>query len=246
MLTQLSTVKGRLGIDAANPQYDALLTNAIKSLSARFDKETNRTLARTVAATHEFPVYDTEISPPSYPIETVTKFELKTSEATGWQEQSPAPDYLIRNACIISLPSSTIHHPSSPCLARVTYTGGYVLPGDNLQLSTFNFQLLPDLEQAAAEQVAFWFQNREHLGLQTYWPSGVAYLQFAALDLLQPVQATLSQHRRWNPLKNCRFPFPPLIHKSINPWAHAPNNPLIQPRPSRPHSPSIAVGPSKI
>jgi hypothetical protein len=72
-----------------------------------------------------------------------------------------------------------------------------VWPGDNLQLSAFNFQLPSDLEQAAVEQIAYWFQNRDHLGLKTYWPSGVAYSQFAALDLLQPVQVTLSQHRRW-------------------------------------------------
>ena len=35
--------------------------NAIKAVSARFDKETNRTLARTTTATHEFDAADTEI-----------------------------------------------------------------------------------------------------------------------------------------------------------------------------------------
>jgi len=35
--------------------------NAIKAVSARFDKETNRTLARTTTATHEFHAADTEI-----------------------------------------------------------------------------------------------------------------------------------------------------------------------------------------
>jgi hypothetical protein len=47
MLTQLSTVKSRLAIDEFDLQYDTLPTNAINGVSARFDKECNRTLSRT-------------------------------------------------------------------------------------------------------------------------------------------------------------------------------------------------------
>jgi len=43
MLTQLSTVKTRLALTVTD--YDAILTNALKAVSDRFDKETNRTLA---------------------------------------------------------------------------------------------------------------------------------------------------------------------------------------------------------
>ena len=50
MITQLLTVKTRLGIDEFDVTHDALLTNAIKAVSARFDQECNRTLARTVTA----------------------------------------------------------------------------------------------------------------------------------------------------------------------------------------------------
>jgi hypothetical protein len=198
MLTTLSTLKTRLAIDQADPQHDVVLTNALRALSARFDKETNRTLARTENATFEFDPRDTELSPPCYPIESVTKFETKTSEASGWQEVAPAPDFLLRSSCIISLgaPLNPQLSPLSPQLARVTYSGGYLLPGDGSQLSTLNFQLPSDLEQAAVEQIAYWFQNRDRLGLKTFWPSGDAYRQFAALDLLAPVQAVLSHHRR--------------------------------------------------
>ena len=58
-------------------------TNAIKAVSARFDKETNRTLSRTTTATYEFDATDTEILPPSYPIESVTKFELNPTRPTA-------------------------------------------------------------------------------------------------------------------------------------------------------------------
>src|SRR5262249_44723880 len=82
--------------------YDAILTTAIKAVSARFDKETNRTLTRTVDAKHEFSADETELLPACYPIESVTRFELKTSETQGWLQQS-SPDYVLRGSCVISL-----------------------------------------------------------------------------------------------------------------------------------------------
>ncbi|HEV2207919.1 MAG TPA: hypothetical protein VG167_04040 [Verrucomicrobiae bacterium] len=194
MLTTLPTLKSRLSIPAADPTNDALLTSAIKSLSARFDKETNRTLARTETATFEFNPTDTELAPPCYPIESITKWETKTSEATGWQEIIPAPAYLIRHSCIISLYPPFSPQPSAPSLSRVTYTGGYVLPGTDP--APGQAPLPDDLEQACVEQVAYWFQNRDHLGLKTYWPSGAAYYQFAAFDLLDSVKNVLSHHTR--------------------------------------------------
>jgi hypothetical protein len=196
MLSTLPTLKARLAIDQADPQYDALLTAALQALGPRFDRETNRTLARTEAFCQEFDRHDTEILAACYPIETVTKFETKTSESTGWQEITPAPDYLIRCDCIISLsPPFPFRTPHSAF--RICYTGGYVMPDSNLQLSTFNFQLPADIEQAV-EQIAFWFKNRDHTGLKTYWPTGVAYQQFATQDLLASVQSVLSKYRRWS------------------------------------------------
>src|SRR5437899_504325 len=102
MLTQLATVKKRIALLDTDTQYDDLLTRAIGAVSARFDLECNRTLARTVGATHEFPIRDTEIPVPCYPIETVTRFETKATEALGWVEQ-PNVDYIIRGRCVVSL-----------------------------------------------------------------------------------------------------------------------------------------------
>ena len=160
MLAQLATVKARLAIPDIDTTSDALLTNAIKAVSARFDRECNRTLARTENATCEFDAATTEIGVPVYPIETVTKWETKESESEGWVEQ-PAPSYLIRSACVISLhaPLSAIN--SAPSTGRVTYTGGYLLPGTVPPPPVPPATPLPaDIEQAAVEQVAFWFQKR--------------------------------------------------------------------------------------
>lgn len=102
MLVSLSTLKSRLGILLSDTQYDPLLTSAIQAVSARFDRETRRTLARAENATFQFPAPDTEIIVPCYPIESVFGFDLKYTEADGWIEQT-AIDYLIRSSTVISL-----------------------------------------------------------------------------------------------------------------------------------------------
>src|SRR5580765_3140865 len=101
MLTELSTVKSRLSIPDTDVTQDDLLTFAIEAISARFDQETNRTLARTEDATFEFDSDDSEICVPCYPIESISKFETKLSESSGWTEVTNV-EHLIRNSCIIS------------------------------------------------------------------------------------------------------------------------------------------------
>jgi len=131
-----------------------------------------------------------------YPIETVTKFELKNTEAEGWIEQLGVT-YLLRQACIISLtlPLSFVPQAATPQLARVTYTGGYVLPGATP--SAGQSALPDDLESAAIEQVAAWFQQRDKLGLIRHWPSGGTYLVFIQLPMLPQVSEMLRAHQRW-------------------------------------------------
>src|SRR6266853_619593 len=193
MLTQLSTVKSRLALTVTD--YDDLLTNAIRAVSARFDKETNRTLARTTTTTHEFEATDTEILPPSYPVESVTKFELKSNEADGWSEQTGV-QYLIRRQCVISL-SSPLRTPNSAlCTARIQYAAGYVLPGTTP--SAGQTALPDDLEQAAVEQVAYWFRNRDTTGLVRSWPHGGTYEAFLQSDLLLEVRSVLKKYERWS------------------------------------------------
>jgi hypothetical protein len=199
MLAELATVKARLAILPTDVSQDELLTRAIEAVSSRFDRECNRTLARTVDATQEFGAGETEIIARCYPIETVTKFELKTNEAEGWVEQTDV-DYVLRQACVISLsmPLSFVPQVSTagPRLARVTYTGGYVMPGTTPAAG--QTALPADLESAAVEQVACWFQQRDKLGLIRHWPSGGTYMVFSQLPLLPQVSAVIRPYRRWS------------------------------------------------
>ena len=47
------------------------------------------------------------------------------------------------------------------------------------------------------EQVAFWFLNRNTLGLKINWPKAGIYQQFAAQDLFPRVTAVLDEYRPW-------------------------------------------------
>src|SRR3954452_2678141 len=105
MLTQLNTVKARLGIDEFEVKYDTLLTNGLRGLSAQFNRETGRTLARTVGVQQEFNARETELCLSCFPIEAVTRFEVKSNETEGWLEQTSV-EFLVRGGCVVSLVAS--------------------------------------------------------------------------------------------------------------------------------------------
>jgi hypothetical protein len=191
MLTQLSTVKERLGLAELETAFDPLLTRAIQAVSAWFDHRCNRSFAREVDAVHEFPADETELRPPCYPIESVSRFELKSDEINGWVVQ-PDTRFLLRRRCVISLPTRLSTYLDQ---ARVIYTGGYVLPGHTP--GPGQFPLPADLEHAAIEQVAYWFQNRDKIGLVRIWEYHATYRQFAEFELLPSVQAVLRKYERW-------------------------------------------------
>ncbi len=189
MLTQLTTVKNRLSItDTAS---DTLLTNFIKHASGRFDAHCNRVFARAVGALDEFSADRTELPLTRYPVEAVTKFELKDNETDGWVEQTGV-SFLLRRACVVSLAGAL---GAARQALRVTYTGGYVLPGDTA--GPGETPLPDEIEQACVEQVAYWYQHKDRLGVITSMETGVAFYQFSQLDLLAHVRALLDAFRRW-------------------------------------------------
>jgi hypothetical protein len=86
---------------------------------SQVDRETNGTLICTANSTHEFDACETEIIPPCYPIESVSKFETKSTEAEGWLEQSNI-DYLIRNNTVVTLSSPLAFETRPSALGRFT------------------------------------------------------------------------------------------------------------------------------
>src|SRR2546426_11521464 len=126
MLTTLLNIKSRLGLDAFDTENDFILTCTLKHVSARFAAECNRTFDYGVDLKFEFRGDQENILVDHPPIESVSKFELKTTESEGWGPQS-AIGYLLS-------PQKTTIELAEPLgttaqLGRVTYTGGYILPG---------------------------------------------------------------------------------------------------------------------
>jgi hypothetical protein len=192
MLTQLSTLKFRLGITEADTTQDPLLLAFLRACGASFDHECGRRLAHTENLIEEFTADELEICLASYPVESVGKFELKSFESSSWVEQ-PAVRFNVRHSCILSLESAL-----GDCdqVARVMYTGGYVEPGT---VPASGQEALPaDLEQAAIEQVAAWFANRDKVGLMRNWPTNGTFQVLSQLPLLPWVRQVLKTHQRWN------------------------------------------------
>ena len=80
-------------------------------------------------------------------------------------------------------------------LGRVTYTGGYILPGTAPVPGALT--LPDDLEQACIEQVAYWYQRRAQLGLMSVSNDSGIVQQFQSSDLLPKVRAVLKHYERW-------------------------------------------------
>jgi hypothetical protein len=190
MLTTLETVKARLGIDNFDTTDDALLTRFLKQASTRFERECNRKFDRVENETDQFDGDATELVVRRYPIESVAAFELKSSERTGWETIADV-DYLLKPGGVISLAQSL---GAESQVLRVTYTGGYVAPG--VTPAEGQTALPDDLEQACVEQVTFWYQRREQLGIVNLSGEGGTLKLPANLDLLPQVRSVLNRYTR--------------------------------------------------
>src|SRR5256885_43190 len=121
MLTQLLTLKSRLGLEAFDPTDDPLLINLIKMVSARFAAECNRTFNYGENLVSEFRADELNIVVDRPPIESVSQFELKSSEAEGWLPQSGVNYLLSPTRSVLELAEPL---GDSRQLGRVTFTGG--------------------------------------------------------------------------------------------------------------------------
>ncbi len=192
MLTQLTTIKSRLGLELFDPTEDALLTNILKHVSARFAVECNRVFDYATELKYEFRAEELFIVVDRPPIDLLSEFHLKTTEAEGWVLQSSV-DYLISPAkSVIELAEAI---GSQGQIARVTYSGGFVLPGNTPSGSQ---RSLPDeIEQACIEQVVYWYQRRAQLGLTSATNDAGVVQQYQSSDLLPQARAVLRRHQRW-------------------------------------------------
>lgn len=213
MLTQLTTLKSRLGLAAFETADDALLTNFIRLVSARFELECQRKFARAADAEFIFPGDARDLRVDRFPVEAASAFYLRASAAENWREQSGA-DWLVSPSRAVIELAAPLGGPREQ--GRVVFTGGYVLPGG--APGAGQTALPAELEQAAIEQVAYLYENRNRIGLVSVGggsgaieilrdlnllpagsgasASGTVWFKFAQADLLPAVRAVLRQHAR--------------------------------------------------
>lgn len=197
-----ASLKGRLGIEQFDDADDVILNLLIGWVGARFERHCGRNFDRVAGDTQEFDGDATELLVNRSPIESVSAWHLKDNETDGWVAETTTPDYLIRAAsngvkCVVSL--NGIALGSALQRLRITYTGGYVLPGTTPGAG--QTALPADIEAAAVEQCAHWYQRRHQLGLQSVSGEGgsvsaLGQSGVTPLDLLPAVLNTLAGYRR--------------------------------------------------
>src|SRR6266404_3769099 len=101
MLTQLTTLKTRLGLEIFDTTDDVTLTNLLRHVSARFAAECNRNFDYGSALTHEFRADQVNIVIDRPPIELVSQFDLKTTESEGRILQSGVEYLLSPQKCVV-------------------------------------------------------------------------------------------------------------------------------------------------
>jgi hypothetical protein len=189
MLAQLTTVKDRLKI--TDTVDDVFLTSLIVKASGMFDIYCNRLFARVEGGFYEFRANEMEIIPRSYPIEVILGFELKREELLGWVPYSNW-ECVIRKDCIVSMVRAM---GTANEQGRIFYNGGYVLPGTNTDPGQFS--LPSEVELACVDQVAYWYQNRNRLGLTSVsGETGALQKDPQNLPFLLEVRTTLAAYRR--------------------------------------------------
>ncbi|MDX1951503.1 MAG: head-tail connector protein [Verrucomicrobiota bacterium] len=190
-LTLLASVKARLKIDPADTNDDALLTSFIEYASGLFCKYCHRTFERGVNVQEEFWCEDRELRPSRYPIEAVASFETMSDQATGWVLESDVQYQLWTTKNGIYLVSRL---GSGMEKLRLTYTGGYVLPGNTPGAG--QTALPNEIEHACTEQVAYWFSSKDRLGVSSASTEGSS-VSYSNLKLVASVQMTLDRYRRF-------------------------------------------------
>lgn len=188
-LARLTDLRARLGIE--DSVDDALLTRLLAAFTAHAELLCNRQFDRSATATFRFDGDATEILVDRYPIESVTTLALRPAGESSWTTQTGVAYRLNEAAGILSLVDGAMGTARDD--ARVTFVGGYVLPGATV--GSGQTALPKDIEHAALEQCAHWYRNRDRLGLSSVSGDGSVSLP-PNLHLLTSVEEMLKPHRR--------------------------------------------------
>lgn len=129
-LGHLTELKAHLLNEALRSEttFDTSIAALGKGVAARFDAHCNRKFARVAGATAEFGADRDHLPLPRFPIESISKVELRETLTTGWADQGTVNDLV---AQILADAGVVILHAPLGGWAdrlRLTYTGGFWYP----------------------------------------------------------------------------------------------------------------------
>lgn len=189
MLTTTAAARERLGLP--DTKDDAWLTTAIGWATGIFEKICNRQFGRIAGALQEFDACDQTVLLRRYPVESISLFSLRVGLV--WLPESGVQYDYDGDSGVLHLYSPL---GSEGKRARVMYTGGYVLPADVFIEDQGQTQLPTELQAACLEQIAYWYQRRDQLGLGSISTAGGSVSQSGTMRLLPVVEETLMPYRR--------------------------------------------------
>lgn len=191
-LVTLAELKAELGI--TDTTDDAVLTEWIEGLQARFDTTLERTLARAASATEYFDGGEKWLLLRRFPVESIASIYVDADAVWGADTLLDSDDYrldAVRGR--VAYGAGENLWPRGFYHIKVTYAGGYVAAGDTPGAG--QTAMPDDLRRAAFLQLGFEWRNRLNLGKQSVSQQGAA-VSLAPAALLSEVRAILDTYRR--------------------------------------------------
>lgn len=174
--------------ERAGTEWDSAITAIGKGAAGALERHCNRKFARTVDDTFECTADRAHLVLPRYPVEEITKIEIRRSMTEGWVEltdvienQNLANGFLLFGSDLGSWSDRL----------RITYTGGYILPEETVATTGSSSalaalapvaQLPADLALAWMQQCSLVWRQKDKLGSALASNNGEAAAMQIALD----------------------------------------------------------------
>lgn len=182
---------------AEDSTFDAQINSLGLTVAGIIEAYCNRSFERTVDAIHIVPANRQHFSLPRCPVETISSWETKDDETTGWETESDVAYRLTESSGHIYL-AAPLGDEST--LLRVTYTGGFWLESDdddNSETQPSGSTLVPDgLKAAWLLQCQHIWSKRDKNGNGLFDPEKSAKLE--GVELLPVVKTALNPYVRYD------------------------------------------------
>lgn len=191
-LTTKEAVRLFRGIaDSSKPPSDAWLDSAIDALSARVEKALNRAIKQE-AQVETFSLEEGQrlVYLRGWPVDTGQTFSLKYDALHAFAAASEIGTSLYHLDADIGIVEFEADFTAGSRVLRAAYTGGMATTTANLLTS------YPDLCEAAAMQIAFWWESHARLGQASVSGPDGSVTILNPLDFLAPLEKAIGAHKR--------------------------------------------------